>query len=109
MAQGAVGRRWTVLSVWALALGQAAAFAWALRRYLVGIDGPLLPTAVVKGTWHPPAPAWALDVAFFVLAALWATCLCALERKAARGLIRQRVGTSAGAPSVRPFAESSSG
>jgi hypothetical protein len=45
-------------------LGQIAAGTWALHRYLVGIHGPILPTAVVPGVWHPPLPGWLLDLGF---------------------------------------------
>ncbi len=39
-------------------------FTWALRRYTVGLDGPLLPWRHVRGGWQPP-----VDAALLVLAA----------------------------------------
>ena len=47
--------------------GQVAAGYWALRRYTVGTTGPLSPIASVPGVWHPPLPAWTLDLGFLVV------------------------------------------
>lgn len=48
-------------------LAQIAAGYWALRRYLVGSNGPLLPTSSIPGAWRPPVPAWLTDVGFVAL------------------------------------------
>jgi hypothetical protein len=56
--------RVTMGIVWLAALGQVAAAVWALRRYLVGVNGSILPTAVGPGVWHPPLPGWLLDLLF---------------------------------------------
>lgn len=56
------------IAVVALAcVGQVAAGYWALRRYLVGSNGPLLPIDSVPGVWQPPLPAWFTDAGFVVL------------------------------------------
>lgn len=57
----------SVLGV-AVALGQAADFVWALRRYTVGQGATLDPFAVVRGGWSPPGSAELL-VVLAVLAA----------------------------------------
>jgi hypothetical protein len=46
----------------AAAAAQVVAFGVALRRYLVGIDGPILPWAHAPNKWTPPLPGVALDV-----------------------------------------------
>lgn len=58
--------RWSSSALVLLCAGQVAAGWWALRRYLVGDRGPLLPTATVPGVWHPPLPGWTLDLAFLL-------------------------------------------
>ena len=72
--------RWSAVVVALACAGQAAAGVWALRRYLVGVRGPLLPTARVPGAWHPPVPGWSLDLGFL---AGWAA-VAALARLASR-------------------------
>ena len=58
--------RWSLATVALTSLGQVAAAYWGLRRYLVGSQGPLSPTAAVPGVWHPPLPAWTLDAGFLL-------------------------------------------
>lgn len=54
----------------ALGAGQFAAFAWVLRRYVVGFNGPLLRGLGPAHTWRPPLPWQVLDIC--------ALCLCVL-------------------------------
>ncbi len=70
-------RRWLrgvgVLLVF-VALANVAAFAWVLRRYMVGEDGPSNPFAHVAGHWSPPIPLVVLVLLFVVIEAatmLW--------------------------------------
>ena len=65
--------------VWLAAAGQVAAAAWTLHRYLVGSEGPLLPTAVVPGVWRPPLPGWVLDLVFVVAWTCFAILLVRLS------------------------------
>jgi hypothetical protein len=64
------GRRWPgwarfgVLAC--LAVGQVAAYAWALHRYLVGENGPLWPSTQVPDGWTPPVSGVILDLSFMV-------------------------------------------
>ena len=53
-----------------IAVSDAVSFFGGLRRYTVGVKGPLSPFAHVAGGWNPPLPAWALDAGFFVAAAI---------------------------------------
>jgi hypothetical protein len=46
----------------AIAIGQIVAFGTALRRYLVGVNGPIFPTTHISGAWRPPLPGVWLDV-----------------------------------------------
>jgi hypothetical protein len=77
---GEATRRVSAVIIWLAALGQFAAAAWALRRYLVGIDGPLLPTATVPDSWRPPLGGTALDLVFVVGFAAMACLLVAFSR-----------------------------
>ena len=52
-----------------LAVAAFAAFAEALRRYAVGVGGPI---DYLQGSWQPPFGATALTIAAFVLIALMA-------------------------------------
>lgn len=47
-------------------------FTWALRRYTVGLDGPLLPWRHVRGGWQPPVDAVVLVLAAAIVAAVYA-------------------------------------
>jgi hypothetical protein len=51
---------------------QVVAFGYALRRYLVGLDGPWWPTSNVRNGWHPPLPGLVLDLLAAALFALLA-------------------------------------
>ena len=72
-----VRRGWwlATLLVAAIAVSDAVSFFGGLRRYTVGVHGPLNPLAHVAGGWNPPLPAWSLDAAFFVAAAALAVIL----------------------------------
>ncbi len=48
--------RLTNLLIAGVAIGQLVDFAWALRRYTVGLGGTVNPLAVVPGGWSPPVP-----------------------------------------------------
>lgn len=50
-------RRLLMLVVSGVALAQLVDFAWALRRYTVGLGTTLDPLATVRGGWSPPVPA----------------------------------------------------
>ena len=52
-----------------LAVAAFAAFAEALRRYAVGVGGPII---YLQGSWQPPFGATTLTIAAFVLLALMA-------------------------------------
>jgi hypothetical protein len=73
--------RWSTATLAALGLAQFAAAYWALRRYLVGDDGPLLPTARGPGVWVPPIPAWSLDLGFLIACASLAGAAIFLVRR----------------------------
>ena len=71
----------TVVVVGVVAAAQFADFFWALRRYTVGIDGPVFPWTAVRHGWAPPVPALLLVVlAAVVIAAYgwWTTTLATL-------------------------------
>ena len=53
-----------------LAVSDLVAFYGGLRRYTVGVRGPLDPFAHPAGAWKPPLPAWALDAGFLVAGGL---------------------------------------
>lgn len=58
-----------------VALGQLLDFVWALRRYTVGLDGPLDFASKVRGGWAPPVPAVVLVAGYalvWALVLLWA-------------------------------------
>jgi hypothetical protein len=78
-----------------VAVAQVVAFGAALRRYLVGVTGPIWPTTSFPHTWHPPIPAIVLDAAATVAllalywylgrpAGTWITRLAAAEAGGAR-------------------------
>jgi len=64
-------------------VGQAFSYYWALRRYIVGIPGPLAWTGS-KGArtpakqleWQPPVPGWWLLGIFVALCALYWVAIC---------------------------------
>ena len=76
--------RLTVGIVTLVAIGQIAAAAWALRRYLVGSQGPLSPTATVPGVWRPPLPGWSLDLLFVCSWIVFAVVLIRLSPRKGR-------------------------
>lgn len=51
-----VAGRGNQLLVGGVALAQWVDFAWALRRYTVGLGGPLAPWTAVRHGWVPPVP-----------------------------------------------------
>jgi hypothetical protein len=54
----------------AIAASYVVSFYGGLRRYTVGVHGPLSPFDQVAGGWKPPLPAWSLDGLFLVSASL---------------------------------------
>jgi hypothetical protein len=57
---------------------QAIAFYWALRRYIVGIPGPLLWSESRSSSrlqWHPPVPGWWLLGVFVALCAVYGVAI----------------------------------
>jgi len=54
--------RLTILITVGVAIGQFVDFAWALRRYTVGLGGTMNPLATVAGGWSPPLPTLVLLV-----------------------------------------------
>jgi hypothetical protein len=85
-------RRWarpfTIATGVLVAGGQAVAFYWALRRYIVGIPGPLIWSGGRTSgrlQWHPPVPGWWLLGIFVALCVLY-------------GVAISRPGLTAGAP-----------
>jgi len=66
----AIGTSLIQLSLGAVGAAQMVAFGTALRRYLVGVDGPILPTVHFKGEWHPPLPGVWLDILALIGSAL---------------------------------------
>lgn len=59
-----VAARLSTIVIALLALGQAVDFYSALRRYAVGLEGPLDAFARVPGGWQPPVPGAVLVSAF---------------------------------------------
>jgi len=70
-------------------------FAWALRRYTVGLDGPLAPWRHVRGGWQPPVPAIVLLLAAAAVAAYYRQLLARLALAA--------LGSDVGAPRLAPI------
>ena len=68
-----------------LAASQLADFYGALRRFTVGLDGPLDAFSKVPGGWRPPVPGIALVVAYGLAMAAFAVTL----RRAARAQLSQ--------------------
>lgn len=72
-----LGPRLTRFLVSSMVVGHVFAFLWALRRYAVGVGGPLSPTK-----WPNPAVSWTLVIGF-ALAAMaygrWITHLAAAD------------------------------
>jgi hypothetical protein len=71
-------RRWarplTIATGLLVASAQAVAFYWALRRYIVGIPGPLVWSGSRTSgrlQWHPPVPGWWLVGIFGALCLLY--------------------------------------
>jgi hypothetical protein len=86
VAVGLVGagtaRRWarplTIATGVLVASGQAVAFYWALRRYIVGIPGPLIWSenrASGRPQWHPPVPGWWLLGIFVALSVVYGVAI----------------------------------
>lgn len=74
--RGSMPGRLRVLVAAGLLVGHVAAFHQALRRYMVGLDGPL---TLRDPAWTPPLPAWALIVAYGVV---WSVaCWLVLARR----------------------------
>lgn len=48
-------------------VGSLAAFHAALRRHMVGVDGPLNPLTPLPASWQPPVPATLLVLGFVLL------------------------------------------
>jgi hypothetical protein len=74
-------RRVLVTIIVAAATAQAVAAIWTLRRYAVGIDGPLWPATRVANGWQPPIPAPVLDVLFILGWVALAAVLLYLSRR----------------------------
>ncbi len=58
-----------------IAVSDVVSFYGGLRRYTVGVDGPISPFAHVAGGWNPPLPAWTLDAGFLVATAVLVVAL----------------------------------
>lgn len=54
-----------------VASAQFLAFYWALRRYIVGIPGPLTWHAGARSQWQPPLPGWWLIGLFLILCSMY--------------------------------------
>ncbi len=57
---------------------QAIAFYWALRRYIVGIPGPLFWSGSRSSSrlqWHPPVPGWCLLGVFVALCSVYGVAI----------------------------------
>lgn len=72
-----------------VAAAQVVAFYATLRRYTVGVDGPLLLSARRAGSWHPPLAPQYLVVAFALAAAcMGAAVILAIRRQGERAAVR---------------------
>ncbi len=76
-----------------LAVAAFAAFAEALRRYAVGVGGPII---YLQGSWQPPFGATTLTIAAFVLLALMALYRPSPRHRPAR--LRRSGSTPQGRP-----------
>jgi hypothetical protein len=76
-------RRLAGLVAAAVAACQWLDFAWALRRYTVGLGGPLAPWRHVTGGWQPPVPTVVLLVAAGIVAIAYGRWLDRLAAEAA--------------------------
>jgi hypothetical protein len=66
-----------------VSVAQAVAFYWALRRYIVGIPGPLLwsgSRSSGKLQWHPPVPGWWLLGVLVALCAVYGMAISRASR-----------------------------
>ncbi|HMK96531.1 MAG TPA: DUF2142 domain-containing protein, partial [Acidimicrobiales bacterium] len=73
----------------AVGAAQLFSFYWALRRYTVGIPGPLFWSGEARSPkgqlqWHPPVPAWWLLGLFAGLCALYGTTVWRASARPAR-------------------------
>jgi hypothetical protein len=69
-------RRFATIVISLLAICQVVDFYAALRRYTVGISGPLNAFASTGDAWHPPVPAAVLFGVFIVAMVAFAVLLC---------------------------------
>jgi len=72
-----------------VASGQAVAFYWALRRYIVGIPGPWAwsgSRSPGRQQWHPPVPGWWLLGIFVALCLVYGA---AVSRPGLTGEVRR--------------------
>lgn len=83
----------------AAAVCQVADFYWVMRRYDVGLRGPMDPFAHVAGGWAPPVPGPVLLAVFVVAVGGTALVLAALGANAGPVAARHLVGSPSVAPS----------
>jgi hypothetical protein len=74
------GRRLAVVTMATVASCQVVDLLWTLRRFSVGLGGPLDPFARVPRGWEPPVPGTLLATAAVVLWGLVALWVAALTR-----------------------------
>ncbi|MFH9351718.1 DUF2142 domain-containing protein [Kitasatospora sp. NPDC017646] len=95
---GFAWRRLLVISGFSLALVNAAAFLWALRRNTVGSGGPLL---ISPALWAPPG-GWALWLAVYTVAAFGLSLLVAVSDRRERPLPQSSGAVGKGAAEGSP-------
>jgi hypothetical protein len=85
---GAARRLATIVAV-LVASAQALAFYWALRRYILGIPGPLSwsgnNAAGTAAEWQPPLPGWWLLGTFVAACAVYGFAIAARPGRAGLG------------------------
>jgi hypothetical protein len=83
----------------AAAVCQVADFYWVMRRYDVGLEGPMDPFAHVAGGWAPPVPGPVLTALFVVAVGGTALLLGALGANARLTAARHKAGSPSPSPS----------
>ena len=78
-------RRFAVIVACCVAGTQFADLYWAIRRFRVGLWGPINPLAQVKGAYTPPVPTALLLFGGLLVCAAYGCWIVILDRRAESG------------------------